>query len=100
MTNVFDRGREELVRRSIEMVTPRGSIFTVYVVAQALQVTGTATNISGMVRLKETFQLVPLPPFGAVSTNDFFDPADATAVAQRFAPMTNYTIKVLTRSYD
>jgi hypothetical protein len=98
MTNVFDRGREELVRRSIEMITPRGSVFSVYVVGQALQVSGATTNVVGSVRLKETFRLDPVFPNGLASTDDAFDPVGG--VSQRFAPVTNYTINVLSRFYD
>lgn len=100
LTNVLDRGREELVRRSIELITPRGSVFSVYVVGEALQVSGSTTNVVGSVRLKETFQLEPVFPNGAASTSDSFDAASAAAVTSRFAPVTNYTLKVLSSTYD
>lgn len=99
MNDVFDRGREELVRRSLEMVTPRGSVFSVYVVGQALQVNGSVTNVLSSARLKETFRLDPVMP-STVSTNDNFDPADSAAVAQRFASVTNFTFDVLSKFYD
>jgi hypothetical protein len=104
MSNQFDRGREELVRRSIEMITTRGSVFTVYAIGQTLQ----GTNIIGTARVSQTFQLEPRfantniaergrPPGYA---DDIFDPGDAAAVAGRFAAPTNFTTRVLATFYD
>jgi hypothetical protein len=96
MSNVFDRGREELMRRTIEMITPRGSIFTVYVVGQSLQVTGTTTNVSSTVRMKQTFELTP-----AFSTNiawkDDFSPGEAE---DRFKRPASFNTTVLSTAYD
>lgn len=93
MSNAFDRGREELVRRSIEMITTRGSIFTVYAVGQSMQVTGTTTNFGSQVRLKQTFEITPQIP--ATGADDAF-----TDAAARFAPVTNFTTRVISMSYD
>lgn len=99
MTNALDRGREEVVRRSIEMITTRGSIFTAYVIGQSLQVTPTATNVLGTARLKSTFEMTPqFPSPGA--TNDAFNPASTTQVNQRFSPPTNYTTQVISSSFE
>ena len=95
MSNVFDRGREELVRRSIEMLTPRGSVFSAYVVGQALQVVGGRTNVLSSVRLKTTFALEPEFPAGA--TDDTFSPGNFSG---RFQPPTGYEVKVLSTFYD
>ena len=95
MSNVFDRGREELVRRSIEMITPRGSIFSAYVLGQALQVSGATTNVLSTARMKSTFEIIPRAT--APATNDSFAPADA---AIRFAALTNYSLRVLNSFYD
>lgn len=95
MSNTFDRGREEVVRRSIEMITTRGSVFTAYVIGQSLRMAGSSTNITGTVRMKTTFELIP--QFSPGATNDAFDRGDA---AQRFAPATNYTTRILFSTYD
>lgn len=90
MANVFDRGREELVRRTIEMITPRGSVFTVYAVGQSLQ----GSNIVGTARLKQTFQVEPqFASFEAL--DDSFDPANVNHVSRRFSAPTNFSIIVL-----
>ena len=99
MGNVFDRGREELVRRSIEMITPRGSVFTVYAIGQALQIAGNKTNVLSTVRLKQTFELTPRFPTSEVF-NDTFEPAQSVRIARRFAAPTSYTVRVLSSSYD
>jgi len=95
MSNKFDRGREELVRRSIEMITTRGSIFSVYAIGQTLQ----GTNVTGTARLKQTFQIEP--QFATADAfDDNFNPGQAVRVSRRFAAPTNYTIRVLATSYD
>jgi hypothetical protein len=94
MSNVFDRGREELVRRSIEMITTRGSVFSVYAIGETLQ----GTNVTGTARLKQTFEIIPQFPT-ADAFNDNFA-LNATRISRRFAPPTNYTVRVLATSYD
>ena len=99
MGNVFDRGREELVRRSIEMITPRGSVFTVFAIGESLQMAGNKTNVLSTVRLKQTFELTPRFPTSEVF-NDTFEPAQSVRIARRFAAPTSYTVRVLSSSYD
>lgn len=95
MSNKFDRGREELVRRSIEMITTRGSIFSVYAIGQTLQ----GTNVTGTARLKQTFQIEP--QFATADAfDDNFNPGQAVRVSRRFAAPTNYTTRVMQTSYD
>lgn len=97
MSNVFDRGREELVRRSIEMVTTRGSVFTVYVLAQALQATPLATNVVGTARIKTTFEMSP--QFAEGYDNDNFT-VSTSQEANRFLPPTNYIYRILSSSHE
>jgi len=99
MSNIFDRGREELVRRSIEMITTRGSIFTVYAVGQALQVTPQVTNVLSSVQLKQTFEISPQYLGSADAFNDSF-PLTGLRFTRRFSAPTNYTVRVLATSYD
>ena len=93
MQQAFDRGREELVRRSIEMTTTRGSVFSVYAIGETLQ----GTNVTSTARLKQTFEVIP--QFAASALNDSFA-VDAAGIAARFAAPTNYTVRVLATSYD
>jgi len=95
MERAFDRGREEVVRRSIEMITTRGSVFTVYAVGQTLQ----GTNVTGVARLKQTFQIEPVFRDPADALNDLFA-VDSGSIRRRFAAPTNYTVRVLATSYD
>jgi len=99
MSNAFDRGREELIRRSIEMLTTRGSVYTIYAVGQSLRVTPTSTNITGTVRLKSTVELSP--QFTSLAaTNDAFNPGSAAGLNQRFSPPTNYATRVISTTID
>jgi hypothetical protein len=100
MSNVFDRGREELVRRSIEMITTRGSVFTVYAIGQTLQVASSVTNVLSTARLRQTFQIEPKFQFTGDYGNDSFSPAQSLRVTRRFSAPTNYTVRVLATSYD
>jgi hypothetical protein len=97
MSNTFDRGREEIIRRSIEMITPRGSVFSAYAIGQALQVQSTTTNVLSTARSKTTFEIVP--QFAPTATNDAFSP-DSGGISARFAPPTNYTVRILSAEYD
>jgi formylglycine-generating enzyme required for sulfatase activity len=102
MSNAFDRGREELVRRSLEMITTRGSIFTVYVIGQSIQMTNFSTNVVVLDtrRMKKTFELLPQFQYPSESANDSFYPRDSTQVIRRFLAPTNYETRVLSTVVD
>lgn len=88
MAQVIDRGREEIVRRLINMVTTKGNTFSVYAVGQAISVDASGkVKIFSTTRAKQTFKL-KLSGMGGQS--DDFDPTDAAEVAARFSPLTNY----------
>lgn len=97
MSNTFDRGREEVVRRSIEMLTTRGSIFTVYAIGQTLAPDG---RVSGTARLKQVVEFTPVYTNAPAAFADNFDPSVPEAVADRFAPPVNYSISVLSSAYE
>lgn len=97
MSNVFDRGREELVRRSIEMITTRGSVFSAYVVGQSLQVVGASTNVLSTARMRSTFEIIPQFASPTIATNDNFSMGQ---IAERFAAPTNYSVRVISSFYD
>lgn len=89
----LDRGREELVRRIIELIEPRGSVFSVYVVGQSVQpLVGGSVRVLASAPLKVTFRLRPV--FDA-EANDNFTPANAAEVAARFSPPTRYEIEII-----
>jgi hypothetical protein len=93
LSTTMDRGREELIRRTIQMLATRGSVYTVYVIGQSIQTAGTITNVTSSSRLRQVFQLVPM----GLNTNDAFDPADP---ASRFDKPTGYEVRILSTSYD
>jgi hypothetical protein len=99
MSNSFDRGREELVRRSIEMLTMRGSVFSVYVVAQSLQISGGSTNVLATARLRNTFEVTPQFPTQD-TFNDSFNATNATRIARRFAQPISYQVRTLQSFHD
>lgn len=57
---IIDRSREELVRRIIEIITTRGSVFTVYCVGQAIKDTSTGLKIEATASMKVTFKIAPI----------------------------------------
>jgi hypothetical protein len=96
LATTMDRGREELIRRSMQMLTTRGSVFTVYVVGQAIQTTGTTTKVTSASRLRQVFALEPL----GLDTNDDFNPTSATDISARFGRPSGYKVRILSTFYD
>lgn len=89
----LDRGREELARRIIELIEPRGSVFSVYVVAQSVQETASGKlRVLAAMPLKVTFRLRPV--FGTPA-DDNFDPGNPSEVAARFAQPARYEIEII-----
>jgi len=91
--SLYDRGREELFRRIAELVTTRGSVFSVYAIGQAIVETpGGGKRVRATARLRITFELVPEwnPPL-----DDAFDPGNEAAVAARFRKPDRFRVRVL-----
>lgn len=85
---INDRGREEIFRRTIEMITTRSASFTVYVVGEAIQQdkNGVKTTVAQK-RSAVTFQLEPQmagAPLG--SSGNPWDAADSYKVKKLYAP--------------
>lgn len=96
MAQTLDRGREELVRRLIQMVTTRGSVYSIYAVGQALKVVGGEVAVASTV---QTRTVVELDSKGiATMQNDLFNPSDSGSVSNRFQPITDFEIKEIVRS--
>jgi hypothetical protein len=96
LSTTIDRGREELIRRSMQMLTTRGSVFTVYVIGEAIQITGTTTNVASTSRLRQVFQLEPQ----GLNTDNLFTPTSAADVSARFGRPTGFNVRILSTSYD
>lgn len=92
----LDRGREELVRRLIQMVTTRGSVYSIYVVGQSLKIVGGAVSVAATMQART---VVELDSTGmANSQNDSFNPGDTTSISNRFQPISDFGIKDIYRS--
>jgi hypothetical protein len=96
LSTTIDRGREELIRRSMQMLTTRGSVFTVYVIGEAIQITGTTTNVASTSRLRQVFELEPQ----GLNTDNLFTPTSAADVSARFGRPTGFNVRILSTSYD
>jgi hypothetical protein len=56
-----DRGREEIFRRVVEMITTRSASFTVYAIGETVRQDANGTlTMTSQKRLAQTFQLEPL----------------------------------------
>ena len=100
---VFDHAREEFFRRTVELLTTRGNVFTVYCVGQAIvppKSPEASIQILAEHWLKTTFALLPRKadgsPFG-FATEDF-NPDSPESVARRFTAPDYYDIRSLARS--
>ncbi|MFQ3577581.1 MAG: hypothetical protein SNJ52_01035, partial [Verrucomicrobiia bacterium] len=90
MNNAFDRGREEIARRLIDMLTPKGDTYLIHCVGQAVQ-----ENPNGELRVlaTKTSQVrVRLTPIFASTPSDSFDPMDVDAVRNRFQKPIRYEL--------
>jgi hypothetical protein len=73
-TSASDRGREEIFRRMVELVTTRSNAFTVYVVGESMQTDPQGNvRVSGRSYRATTFQLEPMH---AGAPLDLAQPAD------------------------
>jgi len=88
-----DREREEWGRRIMGLLTPRGSVFSIYAVGQAVRV-----RPDGEIQVLATREKVTrfeLTPIYTSETDDQFDPDDKEACEARFAPPKGFQIKIL-----
>jgi hypothetical protein len=90
MATTLDRGREELIRRSIELLCVKGSVFSIHCVGQALQVNGSTVVPISTVAKKSMVELEP------VYNNPL--PADSSFTPtsnDRFRRPDSYSIKII-----
>lgn len=86
--NTNDRGREEIFRRCVEMITTRSASFTVYAIGQAIrQDKNGSKSPVGEKRSAITFQLEPRKGIAPLGTSSVaYDVVDNYAVKKIYAP--------------
>jgi type II secretory pathway pseudopilin PulG len=90
---VFDRGREELFRRLVELTTTRGNVFSAYAVGQAIQQSSTGTKTVGATwQTKVTFQIDPV---WNTAFSPTFNPNDPASMNTRFHAPDDYRVTIL-----
>lgn len=99
MGSAFDRTREAVFRRLVELTTTRGSVFSVYALGESIteDPLTKVKRVTGSHRVKVTFKLVPKTSTGAdfgVAQQEF-DPTDSEKVRQRFSRPDHYDIQIL-----
>ncbi len=91
--NLYDRGREELFRRLVELIATRGSVFSVYAIGQSIaHAPSGKKNVTATARIKITFELIPVwdPPLPETLASG--TPAD------RLRPPSSFKVKILQAS--
>jgi hypothetical protein len=94
-----DRGREELVRRMMELITTKGNVYTIYAVGQSLN-PRTGQPVATQ-KMKRTFRIDPtFNP--ALPADNTFDPAQAGtgSATDRFRRPSGFTVTVLQSSVE
>jgi len=99
LSTTQDRGREELVRRMLELITTKGNVYTVYAIGQSLN-PRTGQPVSTQ-KIKRTFRIDPV--FNpALPADNTFDPAQAGTGSNndRFRRPSRFTVTVLHNSNE
>jgi hypothetical protein len=88
MVTTIDRGREEIFRRTIEMVTTRSASYTVYAIGESIRQDRSGNKITtGQKRLAITFQLEPQVGGASLQNSTVpYDVADSYRVRKIYAP--------------
>ena len=99
LSTTKDRGREELVRRMMELITTKGNVYTIYAIGQSLN-PRTGHPVATQ-KMKRTFRIDPtFNP--ALPADNTFDPAQAGtgSATDRFRRPSRFTITVLQNSVE
>ena len=99
LSTTQDRGREELVRRMMELITTKGNVYTVYAIGQSLN-PRTGQPVSTQ-KIKRTFRIDPV--FNpALPADNTFDPTQAGTGSNndRFRRPSGFTVTVLHNSNE
>jgi hypothetical protein len=100
MQFAFDRTREELCRRLLDLITTRGNIFSVYAIGQSISEAPDANKskrVTATHQVKTTFALIPKKQDGTEFkvAAETFDPTKAGDVRARFAAPHHYDLQIL-----
>ena len=99
LSTTQDRGREELVRRMLELITTKGNVYTVYAIGQSLN-PRTGQPVATQ-KIKRTFRIDPV--FNpALPADNTFDPAQAGTGSDndRFRRPSRFTVTILHNSNE
>jgi len=99
LSTTQDRGREELVRRMMELITTKGNVYTVYAIGQSLN-PRTGQPVATQ-KMKRTFRIDPaFNP--ALPADNTFDPAQAGtgSATDRFRRPSGFTVTILHNSIE
>lgn len=94
MNTSQDRGREELVRRVLDLITTKGNTYTVYAVGQALDPrTG---RVTANQRIRQTFRINPFYTTN-LPADRAFNPAQTgtDSATDRFRRPDRFSVSVL-----
>lgn len=103
MAEAFDRSREELSQRLMELITTRGNVFSVYAVGQSIAENPTTgkKSVTATHQVKVTFQLIPVwsragDPYRL--EKETWNPTIRSEVEARFTKPDHYNVQVLSVS--
>ena len=94
----LDRGREEVVRRLMDLICTKGNTYSVYAIGQALHpVTG---RVVATQRIKMTFRIDPFFATALPTDTDFVPSADVGTPSDRFRRPDRFSNSVLYYSFQ
>jgi hypothetical protein len=99
LSTTQDRGREELVRRMVDLITTKGNVYTVYAIGQSLN-PRTGQPVATQ-KIKRTFRIDPaFTP--ALPADNTFDPAQTGtgSATDRFRRPSRFTATILHNSNE
>jgi len=88
LDQTIDRGREELLRRSLELFCTKGNTYRIYAVGQALQID--ANDNVRAVATRQQMTVIKLVSDSITDAEDDFDPSNSAEVEDRFRPISDY----------
>lgn len=102
MSKVVDRGREELIRRIIELISTKGNVFTVYCMGESVSVGQSGLRVLATNRRRVTFEIVPVYDSPLPADDAFIPTFDSNGVAtlsssnqERFRTPDRFVFKVI-----
>lgn len=99
LSTTQDRGREEVVRRIMDLITTKGNVYTIYAIGQSLN-PRTGQPVATQ-KIKRTFRMDPV--FNpALPTDSAFTPTQAGSgnPTDRFRRPSGFTVTILHNSNE